>query len=178
LIDDLKNLLNSCEFSDIEFQVEDKLVKAHRNILAVRSNYFRSLLCESLPADRLNKPIHIKNIGYEAFKLLLYYLYTSQIEKNAKCETICELMRACSWFNLDDLDKACLNHIECILNTENAISMLTFSLKPEPVLTNVGNLCLKFIVKNFNSIIQKAEFKNLPQSILIKISQFYAEHSI
>ncbi len=72
LRNNLRELLFSEEFSDIQFEVQGRIVKAHRNILTSRSEHFKTLLSELRP-DRLARPIHIENITFEGFRALIYY---------------------------------------------------------------------------------------------------------
>ena len=45
LVQDLAQLLHTPELADVAFLVEDQVVYAHKAILAIRSDYFRVLLC-------------------------------------------------------------------------------------------------------------------------------------
>ena len=103
MANNFKNLFLCNEFSDVEFEVNGEIFKAHRNILAVRSNHFRAMLCDNLKDNRLSKPIFIENVTSDAFKALLNYLYTSKIDESTDCKIACELMRLSEWYDLPDL---------------------------------------------------------------------------
>lgn len=75
----LGNLFNQADYSDIELVVESENFYAHRIILAARSDYFRALLYGGLRESRNdNHTIEIKECKAEAFKILLYYIYTGR----------------------------------------------------------------------------------------------------
>ncbi|CAL0299321.1 unnamed protein product [Lupinus luteus] len=98
-LDYLNLLINGQAFSDITFQVEGRLVHAHRCILAARSLFFRKFFCGSdLPSGldpvegpsrvnsagtgttpRLPGVIPVNSVGYEVFLLLLQFLYSGQV---------------------------------------------------------------------------------------------------
>lgn len=179
LADDFKQMFLSEEYSDVEFEVSGQRFKAHRNILAMRSNHFRSMLCDNLKEDRMSRPIIIEDMTPRAFRALLLYMYTNTIggDSNATtdCETACELMRQSEWYDLPDLKVVAFQHVSQILDIENACTLIVNASEPEPVLEECVALALKFIVKNFPFLCQREDFKQLPQEILVKIAKFYGE---
>lgn len=96
-LDYLNLLINGQAFSDVTFQVEGRLVHAHRCILAARSLFFRKFFCGPDPpsglepsgSSRVNsgtaaatpRPgvIPVNSVGYEVFLLLLQFLYSGQV---------------------------------------------------------------------------------------------------
>lgn len=173
LSDDLAKLLTSEEFSDIQFEVEGKIFKAHRNILTTRSEYFRTLLCENLKQDRLGKPVHMSNISYAGFKALLHFFYTGEIDPECTCQTACELARVSDWYGLPDLKSKSFAFNAAKLNIENVVDMFVCAVTIEPKLEDEMEICLKFIAKNFQSVLERPEFKKLSKDILVQITQYY-----
>lgn len=92
-LDYLNLLINGQAFSDVTFQVEGRLVHAHRCILAARSLFFRKFFCGPDPppgldptgggSSRQSNPrpgvIPVNSVGYEVFLLLLQFLYSGQV---------------------------------------------------------------------------------------------------
>ncbi|CAJ1967679.1 unnamed protein product [Sphenostylis stenocarpa] len=94
-LDYLNLLINGQAFSDVTFQVEGRLVHAHRCILAARSLFFRKFFCGPDPPPALDpsassraaaasaaRPpgvIPVNSVGYEVFLLLLQFLYSGQV---------------------------------------------------------------------------------------------------
>ena len=172
----LKTLLDSDEFCDVKFEVEGQIINGHRNIVAARSTYFKNILLESLKASAAPaKPIHLDNITHEAFKSLMHYFYTDSIEENTKGEIVCELIRVGEWYELDKLPFVGLSFIKDNLCLENVLSVLVCATKKQPKLERVEKACLKFLARNFTSVLTNPEFKGLDQDILVKIAQFYAQ---
>lgn len=170
----LRELLVSEEFSDIQFEVQGRIVKAHRNILTSRSEHFKTLLSELRP-DRLARPIHIENITFEGFRALIYYLYTNEIDGSTKLEIVGELVRVSDWYNLEDLKTTGNTFLQEYLSVENVIGLFVCASTIEPFLEDIENMCLKFIAKNFQSLYIRPEFKQLSQNLLVKITQFYGQ---
>ncbi|KMZ57013.1 NPR1 protein [Zostera marina] len=107
-MDYLNLLINGQAFSDVTFNVEGKLVHAHRCILAARSLFFRKFFCgpdpppsglfldqqrrhrsaasgssttsPRSPPPTANSPvIPVNSVGYEVFLLMLQFLYSGQV---------------------------------------------------------------------------------------------------
>ncbi|KAK7344999.1 hypothetical protein VNO77_15334 [Canavalia gladiata] len=95
-LDYLTLLINGQAFSDVTFQVEGRLVHAHRCILAARSVFFRKFFGGPDPPSGLDPPgasrvssaaaarppggvIPVNSVGYEVFLLLLQFLYSGQV---------------------------------------------------------------------------------------------------
>jgi hypothetical protein len=170
-----KNLLDSEEFCDIKFEVDGKYLKGHRNIFSARSVYFKNILCENLKLDRMNRPLHLENITFNGFKSLMYYLYTDTIEANTNGEICCELIRVSKWYNLEGLENCCYLYIKENIAIDNVIPTFVSACKKEPKIDGVQRICLKFIAKNFEKVLNQPEFKTLDTELLVKITQFYGQ---
>ena len=96
-LDYLNLLINGQAFSDVAFSVEDRLVHAHRCVLAARSLLFRKLFCgldpnhqPPPPPPQLGSPgaraagaapelvIPVSSIRYEVLVIVLQFLYSGQ----------------------------------------------------------------------------------------------------
>ncbi|XP_010931998.1 BTB/POZ domain and ankyrin repeat-containing protein NBCL-like [Elaeis guineensis] len=102
-VDYLNLLINGQAFSDVAFSVDGRLIHAHRCVLAARSLFFRRLFCGPDPppgltlldphrhhhqhqlsprspsGPALGTVIPLNSVGYEAFLLLLQFLYSGQV---------------------------------------------------------------------------------------------------
>ena len=117
-----------------------------------------------------------QRMSFEAFNCLLAYIYTNRIESNTKPIIICELFRNGELYTLDSLNESCIDYIEEILDNDNVIEIYKYSAIEEPEISKVKDICLKFIAQHFQDIIQKQEFKELPQKSIISITQYYAKN--
>ncbi len=167
-------LLEDNHFSDVDFEVEGKIVKGHRNILASRSSFLKNILTETTNYCS-SKPVHIENISYKVFQSLMFYLYTGKIEANTSGETVCELIRASEWYDLEDLNTVGYFYIKENISLENVLLTLVSATEKQPKLERVEKACLKFLAKNFNVILNDPNFKKLNKNVVIKIAQFYGK---
>lgn len=89
-LDYLNLLINGQAFSDVTFNVEGRLLHAHRCILAARSLFFRKFFCGGVDGASsaagllsLSSPnshvIAVNSVGYDVFFLLLQFLYSGQV---------------------------------------------------------------------------------------------------
>lgn len=115
------------------------------------------------------------NISYEGFKALLHYFYTDRIDDSTDCLTACELIRVSDWYDLEDLKSVSQIFIRGKLGITNVLNIFLCSIELEPKLDEIELMCLKFIAKNFNQLLELSEFKTLPQNILVRITQYYAQ---
>lgn len=166
-----QNLLESEEFTDVQFEVQGRIINSHRNIMAMRSTFFKNILSGELPC----KPIHIDNISYDQFKILMFYLYTDSIKPETECDSVCELIRICQWYDLDQFESIGYLYIKENLSHENVLATLVSATKKEPHLEKVERACLKYLAKNFNTVLNNPEFKCLDKSIVVRIAQFYGQ---
>ena len=164
LSDNLLGLLKSSEFADINLEVEGRIIKGHRNILASRSSFFKNILAGT-SNDRTPKPVHIENISHEVFTSLMFYLYTGRIEVNTSGETVCELIRASEWYDLESLSNVGYLYIKENICLENVLSILVCASEKKPQIERVEKACLKYIAKNFNVILNDPGFKKLKKNL-------------
>jgi len=71
---DLVSMLESSNFSDITFLVEDETIRAHAAVLCARSEVFEKLLSGSMK-ESVSREVVITDCSAAAFKALLKFLY-------------------------------------------------------------------------------------------------------
>lgn len=68
--------------SDITFVVEGRPIYAHRALLKIRCDHFRSMLQEGAWSEAGKNTIEISQFTYPVYKAFLYYLYTDELDLN------------------------------------------------------------------------------------------------
>ena len=174
---DLYKLILNNLFADVYFEVEGKIIPAHRNILICRSEYFRAMLSSKSVFKESNdinhsptNPIYIKDMSHEVFKELLNYIYTGCVKyKRMPYFILIGLMRAADLVNLTELQQLCLFYLSLILNKENVVEIYKESSDTPDVLKSVLELCFDVMSANFSSISKSTEFCSLSQELMIKV---------
>lgn len=67
------------EYSDVELVCSGQRFKAHRLILAARSEYFRTMFKAGM-AESTSREVHIKDVSADALSCILQYLYTGHLD--------------------------------------------------------------------------------------------------
>lgn len=188
---DFKAILNNSKFSDISFEVERKVIHAHKCILVNRSPYFKTLflLHERFIGDVPAK-LKMNGVKYPVFMAMLNYLYTDhlkvgphlidQLQALAKFYRIPRLVELCQ----RALGKTNLSISPSSVSEElvNAIndphySDLTFSFQDGT--TVHANKCILFARCPYFARLFEGGFKERDQSVVpidenISPSTFYS----
>jgi len=156
---DIGNLFNNTDYCDITLLVEGKEFKAHKIILAARSEYFRALLFSGMKETNC-ETIEINEAKPGAFKLLLQYIYTGKIcLRNEKEESVIDLLSLVHQYGLIDLQKSISDYLESILDIRNVCSIYDISSLYQ--LKSLQETCARFIDKNSLVLIKQNTFLQL-----------------
>lgn len=95
LANDLNELVNSSQFSDVAFNVGGERIVAHKAILVSRSQYFRAMFTNSLREtySGRDETIVIEGVSAVGFLAMIRYLYTGTIDTSVTPLTLVELIR-------------------------------------------------------------------------------------
>jgi len=72
---DLLKMLETGKFADVTFVVGDTKVKAHKCILASRSDFFESMFSHNM-RESVESVITVQDINLPTFKKLLEFIYS------------------------------------------------------------------------------------------------------
>jgi leucine-zipper-like transcriptional regulator 1 len=173
LVHDFQRLINNPELADVVFIVENKNVYAHRAVLAIRSEYFRVMLCggmrESmmmLTADNSNsttagksdvgsedginsncQAIELPDISYYVFLKVLEFLYTDSVG-TVSLEVGIHLLIASEQFMLDRLKALCEDLIRRDISTETVVTILVASHRHHA--SGLKDIALEYILTNLS----------------------------
>jgi DNA-binding beta-propeller fold protein YncE len=93
---------------DVCFVVEQERVHAHRGLLSARCEYFRYMFKAGFREGNTGD-IHIKGTSSGAFKALLYYLYTDNMEVDDT--VVFDLVKLCDQYRVERLHNHCLHQL-------------------------------------------------------------------
>ncbi|CAM2718263.1 unnamed protein product [Rotaria socialis] len=179
---DFGKLYNQSDYSDVELIIESEHFFAHRTILAARSEYFRALLYGGLREPQHdNHAIEIKECKAAAFKILLRYIYTGQINLAKETEdTLLDLLGLVHQYGFEQLESSLSMYIQSILSLSNVCIIYDAACLYE--LNNLREHCALFIDSHAKEIITTNEFLALSpealSSVVSRDSFFYPEIDI
>ncbi|RGB40937.1 hypothetical protein C1646_663427 [Rhizophagus diaphanus] len=117
LQNDLGQLMNDDRFHDIILECSDKeIISGCKGILATRSKIFNELIFTGLEKNILS----FNNINSNSMKVILEYLYVSEVEKkNITVNNIIEVYHASIHFGLIEFQSHIINQVMEFLKSEN-----------------------------------------------------------
>lgn len=160
------HVLNSGQWSDCSFLVgnenNQKTIHGHRLILAMSSPVFETMFYGGLP-EKNEKPIEILDVQPEAFRALLQYIYTDEINLKS-FDQVCEICYAAKKYMIPALVKQCTEFIWGDLYPGNVCRAYEFALLfEEPRL--IGK-CLQIIEKRTDEVLKDPSFEEMGLSTL------------
>jgi RCC1 and BTB domain-containing protein len=160
----MRTLVNDEEFADVIFMVENEPIHAHMAILAQRSEHFVAMFRSGM-RESTERIVHIPHISRTIFLLLLEYLYTDSVK--IEVEHAVELYIAADLYNLDRLRDMCCFTIRRNLNPQNSGPLLETAT--EHHCQALKDICMKYVVENFDSVSKTDGIKNVSHSVLLEI---------
>ncbi|CAG5101218.1 Similar to spopl: Speckle-type POZ protein-like (Xenopus laevis) [Cotesia congregata] len=159
IIEDLKELYNNRESSDVTINIENKQIKAHKVILMARSPVLAAMFTHDMSEKKSNE-VFITDISPDIFEKLLQYIYTDEVSDLDSIAA--DLLKAADKYQLQSLKKMCEESLCKNLKPDNLISMMNFAERhnAESMLKYV-NECIALDAEN---ITQSNEFKKLEKS--------------
>lgn len=142
LSDRLRLLLVEEKHTDCSFQIDGKTLTAHKIILSAASPVFEAMFYGPMAEKRC---ITISDINANAFKLMLLYIYTDQIEtinEPATIDDFMELYYCAEKYLIADLLGQCATLIKSSLNHSNILRALDLAVSLN--INNLLTICMNF----------------------------------
>lgn len=161
----LREIRKSGKFCDINLKVKDRVISAHRVILAATVPYFYKMFCVDNQKSDKKMEIIMQEFDPDLIENLIDYCYSGEIQ--IEISNINNLLICANIFELIDIKEACVKFMGSNLNSTNAIffSSIASSNKLDQLLNDLE----KFICSNFSEVSESQDFKNLEAHELIKI---------
>lgn len=154
LLQKLYEQKKSSRFCDITLFVNNKIVRAHRNVLACNSPYFDSILMHhKIHREQLT----INGLNVDTFNLVLNYMYTGEITINYS--NVEDTLKFADTFIMTKLIEYCIEFLGTKLSLDNCL--FTYFLTRRFKLKNLGNLVETWIATHIDEICDGAEILNL-----------------
>lgn len=144
----------SSRFCDLTLFVNNKIIKAHRNVLACSSPYFDSILKHH---KIIREQLTIQCLDSEIFNIILKFMYTGEI--TIKHSNVEELLKLADHFILTKVIEYCIEFLGTKLNLDNCL--FTYILTQRFKLKHLGNIVENWIVSHIDEICKGNEIKTL-----------------
>ncbi|EFA10176.2 uncharacterized protein LOC658526 isoform X4 [Tribolium castaneum] len=144
----------SNRFCDLTLHVNNKIVKAHRNVLACSSPYFDSILKHH---KIIREQLIIKCLDSEIFNTILNYMYTGEI--TIEHSNVEELLKLADHFIITKVIEYCIEFLGTKLNLDNCL--FTYFLTQRFKLKHLGNIVENWIMSHIDDVCDGEEIIGL-----------------
>jgi len=138
----LSSLFMNENESDITFKIQDKIIPAHRSILAQKSRYFANLFNSGMIESR-QQVIEIPDCEYDVFQEFVRFLYLNKVE--FEINRVIKLFILADKYLQNDLRDKCITLLMNNLNFENIDAVLDFAHQQD--LHDLKNWCIEFLIR-------------------------------
>ena len=151
-------------YTDVTVSIQGEEFRAHRAILAASSPYFHTLFTSNLGQPN-SDVIELQCTTYNAFKQVIEFVYTGQIEVNG--ENLEEILEAACLFQIVSIQNACETYLKSEIDSGNCIGIRYIAERFSCIelLSHVND----FIVDNFGDVMEQMEFLEVPYFELISL---------
>lgn len=158
IISDFRCLVNNDTFSDITFIVEGRSVFAHK-LMLMRCSYFEALFLGQMREAHMDT-IHIEQVQYDVFLLVLEYLYTDQIV--ISFSNAMELFEAADLFCIHRLKTMCEKRMLEQITVDNAAGI--FHAADVHSATALRQKAKKYILSHWDDVSKSSCFEEMGRS--------------
>ncbi|EDW30283.1 GL17906 [Drosophila persimilis] len=163
---DMGRLCMNDLYSDVEFLVEEQRLPAHRNILAVRSEYFRAMLYGDM-AESKQREIRL-NVPVDAFKKILGYIYTGTLPlSKLDVDQILDLLNLVHFFGLQNVEAAIEKNLQQNASLSNICKILNAAHRYS--MNGLRKNCLNFMDCKASDVLNHASFEMLSKELLEEV---------
>lgn len=146
---------------DFEIRGSGKILQVHRNILAAKSQYFRSYFS----VNPNNKGIEMGTVNISGVEHCVEFMYTGKISVNLN--NIEAILDVASMFQLEDVTKLCCDYVNESLAVNNCLVIRAFAEKYR--LKDLEEQAEKMAAENLLLLINDKTFAAISKRELIRL---------
>ena len=150
---------------DFKIHIGDKCVRCHRFVLALQCPVLLGMF-EANMSEAVLSEAHLSRISMSTMNLLLDYMYHLSVTVDG--ENILELIEACDYLQMSELQETCEKFVGSFLLPSNVLSFWTKSARCHMSKTTI-HLCTDMIGNYYDKIIQTSQFLDLALRDVIEI---------
>nr|XP_015213708.1 PREDICTED: kelch repeat and BTB domain-containing protein 11 [Lepisosteus oculatus] len=138
----VRNLCSFKEEPDLVIEVAGKKIRAHKSILAEKSDYFKARLSRDI--------LKVKGVSYKTLKILIDYIYSSRMEVNK--DNVVEVITGAKILQIPCAVQTAMDTMSGQITTENCYDILTIAKKQR--LSELKETAYRFMSDNFLQILR------------------------
>ncbi|KAF1770626.1 hypothetical protein GCK72_002445 [Caenorhabditis remanei] len=123
LVEDYQRLFSQELLTDFEININGKIIRAHKAVLAARSPVFNAMLTHQDTDESRSSTLYIKDMDYDVIYEMVYYIYCGRCQKDIT-DMATALLIAADKYRLEELKSHCEKYLVENINIENACSLL------------------------------------------------------
>ncbi|CAG8529757.1 4491_t:CDS:2 [Funneliformis mosseae] len=143
-------------YYDVAFTFDNGMhnIKAHRIILSQRSEYFEKWLGNAWTGDGNMKVIPIKEIPFEAFRTILFYLYTLRLQDGLDFDVLKDIYSNADMMRLEQLTQLVADRIVHLVTLGNCHQVLDLAWNSNSYTSKIilKTVAYDFISKNWQTL--------------------------
>ena len=153
----LNNLRQDGKLCDALIQVNEKVISAHRLVLASSSSYFAEIYTGDVQfkTDGILK-LASEDVDEDLLETLIDFAYTKQVQING--DNVHRLFNAADCLRFGGLKEACFRYLLRTVDTDNCLSMWTFAAGHEGDTGGLIGTAFNMVKKNFKDVVKTALF--------------------
>ncbi|CAB4001969.1 Kelch 20 [Paramuricea clavata] len=152
-LENLYKIYKEKKLCDVSLVVGGKEVEAHRVVLAANSVYFYTMFTGDL-LESSSREIVLKEVDFEAVKLLVDYCYTAVIDFNTS--NVESLLKTAHLLQFNNIVKGCCVFMSSQLHPANCLGISSFAELHG--CTTLRDTALTFATKHFCQVAKTEEF--------------------
>lgn len=163
-IQQMRDLVDNDEFSDVTFVVGGSHVHAHKSVLSNRCEHFAAMFRSGM-RESTEREIEIPNVSKNVFLLLMEYLYTDSVAIDVQHAV--DLYILADLYGLERLRSICVTVVTRNLSTSNATDILQQASDEECKV--LKDICMDFVIANFERISRTECIRAVSHELLLEI---------
>ena len=131
LVAQLEELFENMKFPDITINVRGRQFKAHKSILATRSQFFAAMF-DHPTKENLTNQVEVEDVEPAVFNEVLRFIYTGRLSESTMGKMTIDILAVADKYLLDQLKMECEIHINNRMSAENCLKLLLVTDEHHP----------------------------------------------
>lgn len=160
LVESFKLAFDDSETADVKFLVEGREINAHRALLKIRCQHFRSMF-QHCWEENDNSDVEINQFTYPVYKAFLNYLYCDEV--TLMPDDAIGLLDLANSYCEANLKRRCEELIMQGITVENAAMLYATAIKY--LAKDLEEFCFKFCLNHMTAVTQTEAFQKLDDEL-------------